>query len=144
MLHINYTCKIRGKISGSLKFRDLKIPVESKDLGHIVAKSLMKQYHNRKMIDVSNFYYNLHMAWRGVRTFFWRKMLKFFCSPLAREAKIGRKLKKQLLEKHNIEEQLDSVESEDTAIRRKTHQKKTKKATKSVTKNLPKKIVMKK
>lgn len=86
------------------------MPVKSKDLGQIVAKSLVKQYHNRKMIDVSNFYYHLHMAWRGVRTFFWRKVLKIFCSPLAREAKIGRKLKKQLFEKYNVDKQLDYVE----------------------------------
>lgn len=92
-----------------MKFRDFESSVDSKDLGRIVAKSLMKQYHSRKMIDVSKFHYNLHMAWRGVNTFIWKRALKLFCRPLARELKIGKKLKKELFDTPSVNKNLGFV-----------------------------------
>lgn len=77
-------------------FPHFHITTEPKVLQTIVAKSLLKEFKGREMIDVSKFRYKYIMLRRKIWSFLWRKMLPFFSRTLANEANIGKKLKKLL------------------------------------------------
>lgn len=75
---------------------------------NIVAKSLLKGFKGREMIDVSKHHYKFIKFRRKISSFLWRKMLPYLSRTLANEANIGRKLMK-LLNKNRDTRQPASV-----------------------------------
>lgn len=53
------------------------------------------------MLEVSKSRYAFHMAWRGIKNFFWEKVLNLFCPSIIRELKAVRELKKALIQNNS-------------------------------------------
>lgn len=53
------------------------------------------------MLEVSKTRYAFHTAWRGIKSFFWEKVLNVFCPSITRELKAIRVLKDALIKNNN-------------------------------------------
>lgn len=109
------SCKIKSNqfsyVSDEVQhgFPHFRITNQPKNLQNIVAKSLLKEFKGREMIDVSKLKYKYTMFRRKIWALLWRKILPFFSRTLANEANIGKKLKKLLNETRDPRKQISIV-----------------------------------
>ncbi|XP_022175910.1 pheromone-processing carboxypeptidase KEX1-like [Myzus persicae] len=88
-------------IRDSLNIKPYDNRLGPKQLHMIVAKALTARYKDRKMLEVSKSRYNFHVAWRGIKNFFWKKVLGVFCPSIVRELKAVQVLKDLLIHPGN-------------------------------------------
>lgn len=89
--------------------RPFNYQIEPKELEHVVADALSKQYKNRRLLDVSKTNYTIVKAWRGIKNFFTKGVTRLFASSFYRDAKTGRSLKEYLSDHYDVTKRLGFV-----------------------------------
>ncbi|XP_060865443.1 LOW QUALITY PROTEIN: probable ATP-dependent RNA helicase ddx52 [Metopolophium dirhodum] len=101
---INFLSVTNGEkiyIRDSLKVKPFDNRLGTKQLYSVVVNALKTRYKNRKMLEVSKSRYAFHTAWRGIKNFFWEKVLNVFCPSITRELKAIRVLKDALVKSNS-------------------------------------------